>query len=158
MPQVQVPSVDQALLAHEAGDYGQAFCWLKSLAEQGAAEAYHMLGYLYDVGRGTRRSKAKAIYWYRKAYANGESASASNLATIYRDSGAARLEFEWYKRAADLGDGDALLEIGIRYLSGKGIRRSAAKAVACFAAAMESKNACEASRDTARQLLWGTQR
>ena len=148
-------TVDQALWAHHEGRFAVAFRALNYWAEQGEASAFAMLGFMYDAGQGTRKNKAKAIFWYQKAYANGEAIAASNLATVYRDSSQPRLEFEWYNRAAELGDGDALVEVGIRYLSGKGTRRNAPMAKKCFAAALRSKYICEAGRDTARQLLWG---
>ena len=117
-----------------------------------------MLGYLYDVGRGTRRSRAKAMLWYLKSYRTGNSSSASNIATMFRDSGKARLEFEWYRRAAALSDGDASLEIAIRYLSGKGVRRSLQSAVRELERVLQTKHTSQEARDTARQLLWGCRR
>ncbi len=135
-----------------------AFIALKQCAERGEQSAFMMLGYMYDVGEGTCRDTAKAIYWYKQAYSCGDSAAAANIATVYRDQGKARLEFGWYKRAADLGDGDSMVEVGIRYLSGKGVRRNAARAVQCFTEALSSTQICEESLDAARQLLWGCTR
>jgi TPR repeat protein len=155
MTSVPKLTVDQAIGAQDERRYGVAFRALKYWAEQEDASAFHMLGFMYDVGQGTRRSRARAIYWYKRAYSCGESIAASNLATIHRDSGQPRLEFDWYKRAADLGDGDALVEVGIRYLSGKGVQRNVLKATKCFATALRSKHICEDGRDVARQLLWG---
>jgi hypothetical protein len=48
--------VDRALWALEAGKSAVGFAALKRLAEAGEVEAFHMLGYLYDVGEGTRRN------------------------------------------------------------------------------------------------------
>ncbi len=118
--------------------------------------AFFMLGYIYDIGRGARRNRPKAMHWYLRAYkAGGSSAAtaASNLATVYRDLGRSRQEFQWYVRAAQLGDDDALVEVGIRYLAGKGVKRSPVMAVKHFEAALKSKDIAEASRDTAQQCL-----
>ena len=155
MASVPKLTVDEALWAHHEGKFDVAFRALSYWAAQGDASAFTMLGYMYDAGQGTRKNKAKAKYWYEKAYAAGESIAASNLATIYRDARRPALELAWYKRAAELGDGDALVEVGIRYLSGKGTRRNPAMAEKCFAAALRSKNITEAGRDTAQQLVWG---
>ena len=135
-----------------------AFRAFKAWAELGATDAYNKLGHMYDTGEGTRANRALAIHWYMRAYENGESSSASNLATIYRDSGQAKLEFEWYMRAAQLGDGDSLVEIGMRYLTGKGVRRSLPSARKALRAALRSKSITEASIDTARKLLWAIPR
>ncbi len=70
-------TVDQALAAHHERRYRAAFRAFGYWAAQGDASASHMLGFMYDVGQGTRRNKAKAIYWYKKAYARGESIAAS---------------------------------------------------------------------------------
>jgi len=113
-------TVEKALQALEAGRAIAAFRALKRLAESGDQGAFHMLGYLYDLGEGTRRNRKRAMYWYLRSYGTGRAESANNIATIYRDAGRSRLEFEWYKRAAALGDGDACVEVAIRYLSGKG--------------------------------------
>jgi TPR repeat protein len=115
-----------------------------------------MLGYIYDLGRGARANRAKALHWYLRAYKAGGTTgalAASNLATVYRDLGQPRQEFQWYVRAAELGDADAILEIGICYLSGKGVKRSPFLAVEHFKSASKSKHISEAGRDTALQLL-----
>jgi uncharacterized protein len=149
-------NLDRACVAYEKGRFVPALRAFQALADQGNEVAFFMLGYVYDVGRGARTNRAKAVHWYIRAYkAHGSSAAAaaSNLATIYRDLGRSRLEFQWYERAADIGDGDALLEIGIRYLAGKGVKRSPSLAVEHFKAAAKSKRITEAARDTALQLL-----
>jgi hypothetical protein len=132
-----------------------AFADLKRLAEADEADAFHMLGYLYDTGRGTRRNLKAAVRWYLRAYRAGSSISASNLATIYRDLGEHRKEFQWYRRAAAMNDGDAMLEVAIRYLSGKGVRRSLARAVELLQTVLDTTNTTEYAKDAARQLLHG---
>jgi len=148
-------TVEEALRALESGRAATAFRSLKDLAESGVEDAFHMLGYLYDVGEGTRRSRKAAMLWYLRSYRTGRAISASNIATIYRDSGVHRREFEWYQRAATLGDGDAGLEVAIRYLSGKGVRRSLARAIECLRTVLQTEHTSEAAKDTARQLLHG---
>jgi len=132
-----------------------AFAALKRLAENGDEGAYHMLGYMYDVGEGTRRSPRSAMRWYRRSYRAGSSTSAINIATMYRDAGDHRKEFEWYRRAAALDDGDAKLEVAIRYLSGKGVRRSIKLAIHHLEDVLRTKDTSEAATDIARQLLHG---
>lgn len=149
---------DEALRALEKGRPVAAFRSLKRLAESGDEDAFHMLGYLYDVGEGTRRNRKNAMHWYLRSYRTGRSVSAANIATIYRDLGDARAEFGWYERAAALGDGDALLEVAIRRLSGKGVRRNLNVAVRELRAALRAKNTSEWARDVARQLLHGCEK
>ena len=55
------------------------------------------------------------MYWYRRAVRQGQAAAANNIGTIYRDEGRLRLAIRWFAKAADLGDGDALLEMAKLY-------------------------------------------
>ena len=114
-----------------------------------------MLGYLYDLGLGTRRSRLSAMHWYLRSYRAGDASSASNIATMYRDSGQHKLEFDWYLRAAEMGDGDAKLEVAIRYLSGKGVRRNLGRAIQYLVATRKTKYTSESAKDVAWQLLLG---
>nr|AAK01327.1 unknown [uncultured bacterium HB1-37] len=149
-------TIDQASVAYDKGRWKPAFRAFLVLAEQGDETAFLMLGFIYDTGQGARRNLAKALQWYLRAYKVGGTTAAlaaSNLATICRDNGDWRQEFQWYVRAAKLGDGDSLVEVEIRYLAGKGVKRSPTMAVKHFKAAVRSKNITEAGRDTAQQLL-----
>jgi TPR repeat protein len=148
-------AVESALRAHEAGKKVSAFRQLKRLAEANDEAAYFMLGYLYDSGEGTRRSKKKAMFWYLKSFSLGNSSAATNIATIYRDARDPVREFEWYCRAAELGDGDADLEVAIRLLSGKGVRSNVKLAIMHLRSVGRESNTSEAARDTAKQLLRG---
>jgi TPR repeat protein len=148
-------AVESALRAHETGKKVFAFRQLKRLAEASDEAAYFVLGYLYDSGEGTRRSTKKAMFWYLKSFNLGNSSAATNIATIYRDAGDAMREFEWYCRAADLGDGDADLEVAIRLLSGKGVRSNVKLAIRHLRSVGRESNTSDAARDTARQLLRG---
>jgi uncharacterized protein len=148
-------TVETALQALENGKHAVAFKSLRRLAEAGDAGAFHMLGYLYDVGEGTRRNPRKAMFWYLRGYEAGQSVSAVNIATMFRDAGDARKEFEWYRKAAALDDGDAELEVAIRLLAGKGVRRDLKLAISHLRAVLKAAHTSEAARDTARQLLHG---
>jgi hypothetical protein len=117
-----------------------------------------MLGYLYDVGEGTWRDRKLAIHWYKLGYKAGSSMSAGNLATVYRDAGDARNEYKWYLNAAGLGDGDAMVEVAIRLLSGKGVRRNLRTAIDSLKKVSAMPDTSENARDVARQLLWGCER
>ncbi|MBZ5679652.1 MAG: hypothetical protein LAO24_06070 [Acidobacteriia bacterium] len=48
-----------------------------------------------------------------------------------------------------LGDDDALIQLGIHYYWGKGVRKNPIAAVRCFRKATKGKNICEAGRDEA---------
>lgn len=155
MPTSDPTPVDAALRQYEEGDAAGAFAALKALAESGNDAAFPILGYLYDVGEGTRKNTKRAIHWYEQGYKAGSSMCASNLATIYRDAGDARKEFKWYQRGAAMDDGDAQVEVAIRLLTGKGVRRDLKEAIRLLEQVQKMSHTSEAGQDTARQLLWG---
>ena len=44
---------------------------IRSLAEQGDADAQFLLGFMYAYGKGVAQDFAKAVKWYRKAAEQG---------------------------------------------------------------------------------------
>src|SRR5262245_44904159 len=115
MPTRMTHTMLEAHAIWDGGDPRTAFQIIHGWALAGDETAIQNLGYMYARGEGTRRNRAKAMYWYRLSYRLGSSASASNIATIYRDEGKSRLASAWYRRAAALGDGDAEVELAERY-------------------------------------------
>jgi hypothetical protein len=107
------------------------------------------LGHAYDVGQGVRRSKRKALRWYRLAVAQGEAAAANNIGTVYRDRGDLIRSLKWFSRAARMGDSGANLAIGQLLLSRLG---QPEQALSCFRAV--SSDASEAEEEAAR--VWAT--
>jgi uncharacterized protein len=139
--------------AWDRGDLKQAFHLFSLQAAAGDDGAQLNLGYFYDCGLGTRRNRVKAMLWYRRAYRQGSSAAASNIATVYRDNGQPRQAFAWYKRAALMKDGDALVEMAKHYLSGSGVRRNGPEARRMLKRAIASTHITEAGREEAQVLL-----
>lgn len=70
-----------------------------------------MVGYLYDVGRGVRRSRAKAFLWYRKAARRGDALSASNIGILYKEVGSFRRAKWWLRKSVAMGEHDSLLDL-----------------------------------------------
>ena len=102
----------------------KGFQLLRRAADRGDSSAAFSLGYAYDTGVGTLRSRDHALRWYRRAWRKGYSLAASNIATIYRDEGKRRLAFQWWRRSQSLGDGDAAVDVGYCYQYGIGARRN----------------------------------
>jgi TPR repeat protein len=81
-------------------------------AERGDDGAQLAIGnYLYD-GFGVEKDIKRALYWYRRAFRRGLVCAAANIALVYRDSGNRRLAYRWFLRCANLGDGDAWVDVG----------------------------------------------
>jgi len=130
-----------------------AFRLLRRAVEGGDENAAGSLGYAYNVGQGTKRNVAQAICWYRRAARSGDSGATSNLATVYRDAGKSDLAFQWWKRAADMRDGDAAVDVGYCYQYGIGTRKNTANAKRMFRRAIVSKDISRYGREEAMYHL-----
>jgi hypothetical protein len=130
-----------------------AVTWFRQAANRGDRTAASSLGYVYDVGLGTKRNVAQAIRWYRRAARSGDSTATSNLATVYRDAGKAGLAFQWWKRAADMRDADAAVDVGYCYQYGISTRKNAANAKRMFRRAIKSRDITQLGREEAMYHL-----
>jgi TPR repeat protein len=70
--------------AYDAGDYATAYKEFKILAEQGNAEAQHMLGMMYYEGKGVTQDYKEAVKWYHLAAEQGDDAAQRELSFMYR--------------------------------------------------------------------------
>jgi TPR repeat protein len=130
-----------------------AVAYLLQAADGGDRSAACSLGYAYDVGLGVRPNSREAKRWYRRAARGGYATAATNLATVYRDAGKARVAFQWWKQAADMGDGDAAVDVGYCYQYGIGTRKSAADARRMYRRAINSESITEYGREAAMYHL-----
>lgn len=131
----------------------KAVHWFRRAAEHGSSSAQNSLGILLGNGKGIRKNTAEALSWLRKAFRAGDSCAATNIAITYRENGDLRAAFKWFRRAAEADDGDALIQLGIHYYWGKGVRRNPREAVRCFRTATRVKNISGIGRDDAFFLL-----
>ncbi len=140
-----------ACSAWDSGDLASAFALFSQAADAGDASWQINLGYFYDCGLYVARDRRLALYWYHQAYGQGEAAAASNIATIYRDSRDYGRMIWWWRAAARMGDGDALLEIGRCYESG--VPRDRDRAIASYVRLLASDHTTEASREEAETRI-----
>jgi len=141
---------DPTLRAHILAERGldrQAFRVLLGAARAGDGGAYLNLGYAYDNGLGVRRSKRKAVRWYRRAFEQRDGAAAHNIATIYRDRGDVLRAMRWLHRAADLGESGSNVLLGQLLLARLGDVQAA---IAAFRSV--GSDACEADVEAA--AIW----
>ncbi len=127
----------------------KAVRWFRRAAEHGSVPAQINLGVLLGDGRGVRKNVDEALIWLKKALRAGDSGAAHNIAITYRENGNLRAAFQWFRRAADAGDGEALVQLGIHYYWGKGCSLNPRAAVHCFRAATNSKNISGSGKDDA---------
>lgn len=115
------------------------FDLLLRAAAHGDTSVAFPLGYAYDVGLGTRRDKRKALRWYRRDWRAGRRTAALNIAIIHLDDRNLRLAFRWWKRAAEMGDGDGAVDVGYCYQYGIGTRPSIGLACRMYERALASE-------------------
>jgi TPR repeat protein len=129
----------------ERGRYREAFRVLLKAGRRGDTLVFMNLAYAYDVGQGIRQSKRRALHWYRRALASGETSAAHNIATVYRDRHQTARTVRWFRRAIALGDSGSNVDLGQLFLGGMG---QPAEALACFRSVGtgESEAAIEAAR------------
>lgn len=136
--------VTRADQLQEHGDAHAAFHILLRAAQRADARVYLNLGYAYDVGRGVRRSKRKALRWYRRALEHGEAGAARNIGIVHRDRGAVVKALCWLECAVQLGDSGSNLLMGQILISRMG---RSDEALTRFRAV--STEACEADVESA---------
>ena len=114
-------TMDDAISAMRVGDYAEAFCIMRPLAESGDAYAQYNIGWMYLNGYGLRVDEKRALDWWLKAaeqaHSGGNtdaSADASfSIGMLYSTGeGAipkdANLAIDYYLQAAKLGHEDAI--------------------------------------------------
>ena len=132
----------------------KAHRWYKLSAEQGNATAQVALSNLLSTGDGISRNFESAIFWAKKAIAQGSSSAAFNLGTIYRDQNKRKMALRWYKQAASMGDNDALLQIGLCHLFGFGTKANIGEAYSCLAKIIGGKPSSSCQRTKENALYW----
>ncbi len=156
----QATGLDEALAAYYAGSLSEALDKLGKLAENGAVEAMHWLGVIYDTGEKLPADFAVAALWYEQAVDNGDYAPAQyRLAVLYeygrgvvQDTEAA---VELYEAAAEQGHVDAQRNLAFAYERGWGVEKDPVKAFRWYqrAADQGDADAYEAARRLASQPL-----
>lgn len=117
----------------------------KRAAKLGNAAAQYNIGMAYACGYyGLTADKDKAIYWLKKS-AKGENPMACVQMGLYyfytvATEFAYKKAFELFDEAYNLGEEQAIINIGLCYLQGKGTKENKKEAVKCFKKAAEKQN------------------
>src|SRR4051812_42182934 len=101
---------------YDQGRLKQAFRLMLAAAKLGDAGAQVNVANYFDHGQGVRRNRAKAFYWYRRAYRRGDRTAAHNIAIVYRRERQLQRALAWFFKAVRAGDPEAHLEIGKHYM------------------------------------------
>jgi len=90
--------------AYDRGDYATAIRIFRQLADQGDADAQHLLGIMYRYGFGVIQDYVEAVKWYRKAADQGHDFAQWKLGNMYSESKGVPQDYVqahmWYNLAA----------------------------------------------------------
>ena len=135
----------EAYLGDELGlekDEKTALKLFKRAAKLGNAAAEYNLGMAYACGYyGLTADRKAALYWLKKSV-KGENPSACLQVGLYyyytvKTKAAYKKAFELFTRAYNFGEEQAIINIGLCYLQGNGVKEDKKEAVKCFKVAAE---------------------
>ena len=109
----QAESLEDAVDAMRSGDFAEAYCIMRPLAEEGDADAQYNIGWMYLNGYGLRINDSLALEWWQKASEQGHSDASFSIGMLYslgegevpKDSDKA---IDYYLIAADENHEDAV--------------------------------------------------
>lgn len=72
-----------AVEAMRTGDFAEAYCIMRPLAEAGDADAQYNIGWMYLNGYGLRINDSLALEWWKKASVQGNADASFSIAMLY---------------------------------------------------------------------------
>ncbi len=139
-PFAAADTLGDGMKAYETGRYGQAIQLLTPLANQSNSQAQFRLGMMYYHGQGVPEDEKLAIYWLKKAAAQGHVDAMFELGNAYLLGHQAAMLVPdpdreaalWFFQAASAGHAEAQYHLGLLFLAGKGVVDSRKEAMVWF--------------------------
>jgi TPR repeat protein len=66
----------------DEGNFKSAFRLFLAAAKAGDSSCQINVGNYYDAGKGVRRNRSAAMYWYKRAYRRREASAAHNIGVM----------------------------------------------------------------------------
>lgn len=109
----------EGVAAYDRHDYALALREVAPLADAGNADAQHLIGLMYYMGRGMPRDHAQAFRWEHRAAVQGHAAAEYVIGAMYYTGNAVSrnqtLAVSWFRKAAQHGHPDAQYALGLMY-------------------------------------------
>ncbi|TQK11189.1 tetratricopeptide repeat protein [Herbaspirillum sp. SJZ107] len=109
----------EGVVAYDRHDYVLALREVAPLADAGNADAQHLIGLMYYMGRGVTRDHTQAFRWEHKAAVQGHAAAEYVIGAMYYTGNAVSrnqtLAVSWFRKAAQHGHPDAQYALGLMY-------------------------------------------
>lgn len=105
--------------AYNSKNYALAYREILPLAKAGNADAEHLLGLMYYMGRGVPQDYKLALEWHRKAALKGKADAQYVVGAMYYTGNAVIQDYKtaigWFRKAAEQGHADAQQVLGLMY-------------------------------------------
>ncbi len=105
--------------AYNAKNYALALKEVTPLAKKGHADAQHLLGLMYYMGRGVARDYKQALLWHRKAAMQGKADAQYVVGAMHYTGNAVpqdhKTAISWFRKAAEQGHAEAQHALGLMY-------------------------------------------
>jgi TPR repeat protein len=105
--------------AYNARNYALALKEVTPLAKAGNADAQHLLGLMYYMGRGVARDYKQAFAWHHKAALQGKADAQYVIGAMFYTGNAVPQDQKqavyWFRMAAEQGNPDAQYALGLMY-------------------------------------------
>lgn len=105
--------------AYNSKNYAVALKEIRPLAQAGNAEAEHLLGLMYYMGRGVPQDYKLALEWHRKAALKGKADAQYVVGAMYYTGNAVIQDHKqavtWFRKAAEQGHTQAQQVLGLMY-------------------------------------------
>jgi TPR repeat protein len=139
----------------EKGNFRSAFRLYLAAVNAGDTGSQLNVGNYYDEGKGVRRDRAAAMYWFKRAYRRGDCSAAHNIGVMWRNDQKFKRALVWFQRAVKLGDDESNLDIAKHYLRNE---HKPDKAIPYLKKVRKAYWVTEAGAEEAAKLLMETQR
>lgn len=110
---VDASDLDDAVEAMRTGDFAEAYCIMRPLADDGDSDAQYNIGWMYLNGYGLRVNDSLALEWWEKASEQGNADASFSIGMLYSlGDGEIRKDtktaIDYYLHAVEGGQEDAV--------------------------------------------------
>jgi len=117
--QAAMAGFTEGATAYNNKNYAVALKEIRPLAQAGNADAEHLLGLMYYMGRGVPQDYKAALEWHRKAALKGKADAQYVVGAMYYTGNAViqdhKQAVSWFRKAAEQGHPDAQQVLGLMY-------------------------------------------
>jgi TPR repeat protein len=117
--QAAMAGFTEGATAYNSKNYAVALKEIRPLAQAGNADAEHLMGLMYYMGRGVPQDYKTALEWHRKAALKGKADAQYVVGAMYYTGNAViqdhKQAVSWFRKAAEQGHPDAQQVLGLMY-------------------------------------------